>query len=310
VIFKLFRKKPTKNTIKQGFLSMLLGVGMGPAKARRANCMQRAALKALKAFIPCLLLAIAPARAQNADASAAVAAQAPVIVQPQHVELTSSFDADSLGDRSANIEATFAPFGNDASGVRFRATSDADWYRFLASEDPRIIGQGQDIQGGLLAGYGLALPRFSVTGLVGPAFGEIVNQGVRTDRWGVQAVVETYATPTDWIMASASVSYSTIANYLQVQTKAGVKIFGSAYFGPEAKLSWQQIAPFQVNFFTPAVVTATPVTSQTSISMMHLGAHLSALSVGPVAIAISGGWAHSQQLGSGYYGSASLYVPF
>jgi hypothetical protein len=118
------------------------------------------------------------------------------------------------------------------------------------------------------------------------------------------------ATPTDWSMASGFVSYSTIGNYLQVQAKAGVKIFGGVYFGPEAKFSWQKILPFQVDFFTPAVVTATPVSSQTSINMTRLGAHLSALNIGPVAIGISGGWAHSQQLGSGYYGSASLYVPF
>jgi hypothetical protein len=266
--------------------------------------------RAVKVFIPCLLLSIGTAHAQNASGSAAVASQGPAIIQTQHVELSSSFDADSIGDRSANVEATFAPFGNDESGVRFRATGDADWYRFVASQDPRVIGEGHDIQGGLLAGYGVALPRFSLTGLVGPAFGQIVNQDVRTDRWGVQAVVDMYSTPTDWSMASASVSYVTIANYLQVQAKAGVKIFGGVYFGPEAKFSWQQILPFQLNFFTPAVVTATSVSSQTSISMMRLGAHLSALNIGPVAIGVSGGWAHSQQLGSGYYGSANIYVPF
>lgn len=272
--------------------------------------MTQAVLKGLKVFIPCLLLSIGAARAQTAAGSAAIVPQGPVIAQPQHVEISSSFDADSIGDRSAYVAATFAPFGNDTSGVRFRATGDADWYRFIASQDPRIIGNGHDIQGSLLAGYGVSVPRFSLTGLIGPAFGQIVNQGVRTDRWGAQAVVEMYSTPTDWTMASASVSYSTIANYLQVQAKAGVKIFGGVYFGPEAKFSWQQILPFQVNFFTPAIVTATPVSSQTSISMTRLGAHLSALNIGPVAIGISGGWAHSQQLGSGYYGSASLYVPF
>ena len=297
--------------------------------------MTRAVLKGLKAFILCVLISIGIAHAQdfNAAENAAVtkpssfdvnsvvsapapdaplpnATQRPVVVDPQHFEVNSSFDADSLGDRSANFEATFAPFGNDANGLRFRATGDADWYRFIASQDPRVLGQGHDIQAGLLAGYGISLESFSVTGLVGPAFGELVNQGVRTDRWGAQAVVEMYSTPTDWSMASASVSYSTIANYLQVQAKAGVKILGDVYFGPEAKLSWQQILPFQVNFFTPAVAAVTPVSSQTSIAMTRLGAHLSALSIGPVAIGISGGWAQSRQLGSGYYGSASLYVPF
>ncbi len=43
---------------------------------------------------------------------------------------------------------------------------------------------------------------------------------------------------------------------------------------------------------------------------MHLGAHVSALTLGPALIGVSGGWAHDRQLGNGYYGSVSLYLPF
>src|ERR1700752_1292449 len=108
--------------------------------------MMRALFTALRIFIAWTLTSIGIAHAQdfNAAENAAVitprsfdvnsvvsapaqdaplpnATQRPVVVQPQHVEVSSSFDADSLGDRSANFEATFAPFGNDASGLRFRA---------------------------------------------------------------------------------------------------------------------------------------------------------------------------------------------
>jgi hypothetical protein len=239
------------------------------------------------------------------------AAESPIIIEPQHIAVVSSFDADSIGNRSAYVDGTFAPFsGIYESGIRVRATGSASDYRYLLSDDPRILGTGRYLEGGLLAGYGVWLPRFSLTGLVGPTFGDIVNQGVTTDKWGAKAVIEMNARPTDWTMASGSVSYSTIANKLQAEAKAGLKIYGDVYFGPEAKFTWQQIFPWQISFFTPSIVTTTPVSPQTSIATMRLGAHVSALNIGPVLIGVSGGWAHDRQLGSGYYGSANLYLPF
>jgi hypothetical protein len=54
---------------------------------------------------------------------------------------------------------------------------------------------------------------------------------------------------------------------------------------------------------------STPASAQTAIAKVNVGA-FSAVNIGPVAIGISGGWVQEQQLGSGFYGSASLYVPF
>src|SRR5262249_44645102 len=187
------------------------------------------------------------------------------------------------------------------SGLRFRLTGSANWYRFLISQDPRILGSGRSLEGGALAGYAFAVPGFSVTWLVGPAFGETVNTGTVTDRWGAKASIEMYATPTDLTMASASVSYTTVTNYLQVQSKAGLKIFRDLYFGPEAKFAWQQILPF---------VATTQVSSQQHLATVRVGAHLSSFNIGPLALSVSGGWAHDQDLGSGYYGSVSFYQPF
>jgi len=206
-----------------------------------------------------------------------------------------------------------APFsGINDSGIRFRVNGNADWYRFLIDQNPRILGSGHDLQGGLMAGYNVSLPQFSMTGLVGAAFGNIVNEGVTTNQWGLQAALEMYLTPTDLTVAAASASYSTIANSLQVQGKTGLKIFEGVTIGPEAKFFWQHILPFQITVnpvTNPNVFTTNPTQSQTNVSYMHLGGY-SALQIGSGSIAFSGGWARSQQLGSGYYGSVSLYVPF
>ena len=89
------------------------------------------------------------------------------------------------------------------------------------------------------------------------------------------------AKPTDWTIASASVSYSTVENNLQVQAKTGVKILEGVYVGPEAKFQWQQLLPVEISFFTPAVTT--PVSPDRNISYLHLGA-FSALNIGPVEL--------------------------
>jgi Cellulose biosynthesis protein BcsS len=228
-----------------------------------------------------------------------------------HAAVSSSFDADSLGNRNVYLDATFAPFsGIYESGPRFRVMGNASWYRFVTNQETGTLGTGRSLEGGLLAGYGFAAPGFGVTWLVGPAFGETVNEGVVTDRWGGKASIEIYATPTDLTMTSASISYSTVTNYLQVQAKAGLKMFGDVYFGPEAKFAWQQILPFQVNFSSTAIATTTPVSPQTNIASVRVGGHISSFNIGPVALSISGGWAHDRELGSGYYGSVSFYQPF
>lgn len=272
--------------------------------------MAQAAPVGLRVLVPCVLISIGTigtARPQYLPSPNAPAS--PIIVEPQHVAgssfaVSSSFDADTIGNRSAYLDGTFSPFsGIYESGIRVRATANASWYRFITSEDPRTLGTGHYLEGGLLAGYGVWLPRFNITGLVGPVFGQTVYPGVTAERWGVKAAIEMYAKPTDWTMASGSISYSTIANNLQVQGKAGLKTFGDIYFGPEVKFTWQRTLPWQISFDTNPF-------SSSSIATMRLGAHVSAVKTGPVLIGVSGGWAHNRQLRSGYYGSVNLYLPF
>jgi Cellulose biosynthesis protein BcsS len=259
--------------------------------------------------------AISDPHAYSNGVTSAQSPPPPIVVprvasEPQHIAVSSYVDADSLGNRTVYADGTFAPFsGIYESGIRFRVIGDATWYRFLTSENPRTLGTGRYLEGDFLAGYGLWVPGFNVTGLVGPAFAQIDNLGVITQRWGVRASIEMNAKPTDWTIASGSLVYSTVTNSLKVEAKAGLKILDGVYVGPEAKFQWQQILPVQINFFTSSFATATSVSPETNISYMHLGA-FSAVNVGPVVVGLSGGWAHDHQLGSGYYGSASLYVPF
>jgi hypothetical protein len=230
------------------------------------------------------------------------APESAIPTQLQHTDVSTSFDADSIGNRTLYAQGTLAPFsGIYESGIRFRVMGSANWYRFVASEIPRILDTGHSIEGGLLAGYAVVMPRFSVTFLAGPTVAQIQNVG---DRWGAKVAIDMYATPTDLTMASGSISYSTNQNYFQVQSKAGLRIFDHLYIGPEAKFSWQRTFP-QTDLSTIAAVAP-----QTSSSKVNIGAHISSVNIGPMAMGVSGGWVNDQRLGSGYYGGVNFYKAF
>jgi hypothetical protein len=203
----------------------------------------------------------------------------------QHVVVDSSFDTNSLRSSSWDVNGTFAPFGDVyESGFRFRLTGSASWYRFIAGEDARTFASGRSLEGDLLFGYLLALPRVSVLGLLGGAGTEGNDNGTITRRTGGKAVVSMFAQPTDSTMAYANYSFSSINNYYQLQNKVGVKLFGLFYFGPEATFSGMNRDDVQ-----------------------KYGAHVSALNVGPVTVSFSGGVIHDRQLGNGQYFGLNLY---
>jgi hypothetical protein len=257
----------------------------------------------LIAFVPSFLSLIGTAQAQT------------LYPEPQQrFSAGSGGYADTIGNRSIYADGTFAPRGIYQSGFRFQVTGSENWYRFVTDQTTGAIGKGRSLDGGFLVGYGIWFPRFNIDLFVGPAFGEVVNDGPKSDRWGAKAAASMSTTPTDLTMFSTSASYSTVANNLQAQAKAGLKILGPLYFGPEAGLFWQRILPWETNFASimlgVPVPTFTTIKPQTNIATYRLGAHISALSFGPAVFGISGGWTHQQQLGSGYYGTANLYLPF
>jgi hypothetical protein len=62
-------------------------------------------------------------------------AEVPVYIQQQHAAFNSYGDADSLGNRNAYVDGTFAPFsGIYESGVRFRLLGNASWYKFVTND--------------------------------------------------------------------------------------------------------------------------------------------------------------------------------
>ena len=212
----------------------------------------------------------------------------------QHLAIDGSVVVTSLGNGSTNLNTTFAPFGDiNASGFRMRVTGSYSWYEFLASASPRTIGSGHTWEAGLQAGYQIALGRLNVIGLVGPTVAESESEGVNSARWGAKTDISVFALPSDLTMFYGSVSYSTIEDAVQLQSKLGVKLLGNAYIGPEATFSWRNTLP-----------------SFDNVAVMQIGGHISAMTLGPMQLGVSAGWAQQEGLGHGYYGGFNFYWSF
>lgn len=205
----------------------------------------------------------------------------------QHVIFDSTFDSTFFA-RSLDANLTFAPFGTVGdSGFRVRITASPSWYNFITDPELRTIGSGHSLEGNLLAGYGLSLPRVSIIVLAGTAIVESVDQGIRTERRGGKGVVSAYARPTDQMMAYGNFFFSTINGAYQAQMKTGWKVPGNFFLGPEVQFSGRD-----------------------HNDQRRFGAHASGVAVGPVTLSFSGGFAQDRQMGSGYYASVNVYATF
>ena len=220
--------------------------------------------------------------------------KAPANSTAQHVAVDGSLTISSLGDRSFDLNGTFAPWTDiNESGFRFRLTGSGSWYRFSTGNHPQTFANGRTVEGDFLIGYQKSYQNISILGLLGLAVGESQDQGVSRTFAGVRTVLSMYATPWKSTMAYSSVSYSTIGDFLQWQSKFGMRLIGDFYTGPETYFSWRNVMP-----------------SVNNVATMRLGWHVSAFKLGRVHVGVSGGWAESRDLGSGYYSSFNFYGTF
>src|SRR5262249_13127285 len=102
-----------------------------------------------------------------------------------------------------------------------------------------------------------------------------------------------YVLPTDLTMVYGSVTYSTIEDAVEAQTKVGINLLGNFYIGPEAAFSWRNVRNVTPSF--------------DNVAELRVGGHISAITLGQVQAGLSAGWTHQDQVGSGYYGGLEFY---
>lgn len=256
--------------------------------ARRSGKALRArALRGATIALPVLLML-------HPGISDAIDVPPPGGMSDSRLTLDVSLDSTSLHNSSLDVNATLAPFGGIYdSGFRIRLSVGRSWYDYLANDSPRSIGSGKGTETNILAGYGVAMRRVSLIGLVGVASSDSADEGVRRSNRGAKTAVSIYATPGDRSMACASFSHAAIQSVSQFQAKVGAKLWGDLFIGPETNLTWRRGDPWN-----------------THVSIGRVSVYLSSMRIGLWSLSVSGGWVRDRDLGSGRYLSLGAYGSF
>ena len=205
------------------------------------------------------------------------------------VAVDASAAASSNGSQFAAVSATIAPERTlSTSGSRIRVEGLAGTYKFDSSRKDTLT-RGNQVAGALLGGYEWLTPRSSFATYGGLAvrnstFSDTLpGHAADGTKVGFKGVLEYFARPTDRTMLSAYGSYSTNFNAYYARLRWGVTPFGGFYIGPE-------VTALGDDYFQE----------------WRLGAHLTALQIGPLQFGVSGGYLMNKAGKSGGYGTLDV----
>lgn len=149
------------------------------------------------------------------------------------------------------------------------------------------------VSGGALAGYNWVFPNWTFALFAGAQVVQTTltpfdpNNATHGTRVGAKFVAEFYGNPTERTMFSGYASYGTANNDYYTRFKAGYAIARQVFIGPEFLALGDQF-----------------------YSEYRAGLHLTGVSLGQLALGISGGFASNRVIGSGGYGIVDARLGF
>ncbi len=224
-------------------------------------------------------------------------AESPVLTEPDDevgkrwVAFT-GFDT-SKDSYSAWAGALIAPFGTlDTSGMRVMFTGEGGAYSYPVtggSVDGIMTG------GSLLAGYGFEGDNYELNLLAGGnvadhALSAIDNENpVQGTAAGAKVHADATVNPTAQTLVYGEGEYSTAFSTYYANAKLGIQIFGVSglFVGPEAGVSGDRQS-----------------------NQWRVGAHLTEFTIGPLKLALAGGYADDSDVGVSPYGHVELSGTF
>lgn len=216
------------------------------------------------------------------------------------VSVDASTSFTSTNSVFVNAGATAALGGTmQESGGRMRAEGMVGSYEYTtsATTTPVVAAakkiRADQIEGAALAGYEWVGPDTKIAGFLGLSLRNTtlsaidpLNQ-VQGTSFGVKAAIDYYARPSEKIMVAAYGSITTNNKAYFGRVKAGYRVFGDIYVGPE-------LAVLGNDFF----------------KQWRLGAHLSGLQLGPIQASISAGYLADAAQKNGMYTSLDVRTQF
>jgi hypothetical protein len=214
---------------------------------------------------------------------------------PPKVAIDASLSGTTKDETNGTISGTIAPFSNlNESGLRLRVGGSIGSFSYAALTPPparQIDGRLQSAN--LMLGYEHVSRSMKIA-----AFGgldvrhtqitpnDLNNASVGT-KAGFRAGLDIYMQPTDYSMASATFTFSTINAAYYGRLKAGLAISPGVYVGPEFL-----------------------VIGDDSSNQWRVGAHVTGFKLGAMQFGLSGGYMSQKDLGNGFYGILDTRITF
>jgi hypothetical protein len=207
--------------------------------------------------------------------------------------LYSGGDFNSFNSYFAYVGGTFAPFGQDASGLRVGGFAGAGSYEYETTSRIRSTGKFSTADG--MIGWGIVTEKTNTKFMIGANIQDQIlsrpdpTNPVQGTKTGFKAHVDTYMNPTSSTMMFALGSYSTAFRTYYSEMKFGIAVLNDVdvFVGP------QFIALGNQRF-----------------DQWRVGLHLTGMHLGLINVGIAGGYLHESDLGNGAYGMISANVRF
>lgn len=241
-------------------------------------------------------VALLVALALSSDAARAAdwytGAAAPKGSEDWIVSLDASTTVTSNNSVFANAGGTAAIGGSlRESGARIRVEALAGTYEYRADSGAKV--RGEQIEGAALAGYEWVWREAKLAGFVGLSVrntslsvADPANPVVGTS-YGLKGALDFYARPSERTMVQAHGSFSTNDMAYFGRVKAGYRLSGNIYLGPE-------VAVLGNDFY----------------NQFRIGAHLTGLQLGPIQASLSAGYQYDREQKSGVYGAVDVRAQF
>ncbi len=245
----------------------------------------------MRLFLLALLFAASAGQADAADWYTGAAPQKPD--DDWIVAVSTSADVTSQGSYFGDATMTFAPGGSlSRSGARVRVDALGGVYSYRSNATGQTV-RGSQESGSVLVGYEYVSPDLSVAGFLG---GDVRNNtlsipdtqnSVVGTTLGMKGSIEFYARPTPRTVVEGYGSYESNKNAYFTRLRGGYLITPNVYVGPE-------VAVLGDDFF----------------NQRRFGAHVGGVHMGPVQIALSGGYLYDRVRKSGAYGTLDARFGF
>lgn len=208
------------------------------------------------------------------------------------VAIDTAITATTIGSLFGDASMTLALTGDlqEYSGWRARFQGQIGTYDYVANFQ-KI--QGQQEGGSALVGYEWIERDIHAAAYIGMHYSnnslnpDDPNNQSRGAGWGVRVIGEIYANPTDYTLATAYVTYSTLHSSYYTRFKLGYALVDRVFIGPEFSFLGD-------NFFR----------------QWRVGAHITGVTLGRFQFGLSGGYLMDSKRGPGGYVIVDSRVSF